>query len=75
MKAFKEGHPRANGVHAPNDALSLNDGVIELRKRVKEQGLETRRLKDKMNVWKKQVLFSQPAVGSQHKTGADVYCN
>ena len=39
-KAFKEGHLRANeAVHAPNNALSLNDGLIGLRKQVEEQEL------------------------------------
>ena len=39
-KAFKEGRLRANeAVHTPNNALSLNDGLIGLRKRVEEQEL------------------------------------
>ena len=43
MKAFKEGHLSANeAVHSPKTALSLNDELIELRKRVKE----IRRLKE-----------------------------
>ena len=47
IKAFKEGRLSANeAVHAPKTALSLNDELIELRKRVKEQDKEIRRLKD-----------------------------
>ena len=39
-KAFKEGRLRANeAVHTPNNALSLNDGLIGLRKQVEEQEL------------------------------------
>ena len=46
-KAFKEGRLRANeAVHTPNNALSLNDGLIGLRKRVKGQDKEIRRLKE-----------------------------
>ena len=47
IKAFKEGCLSANeAVHTPKNALSLNDELIELRKRVKEQDKEIRRLKD-----------------------------
>ena len=46
IKAFKEGRLSANeAVHSPKAALSLNDELIELRKRVKEQDKEIRRLK------------------------------
>ena len=45
IKAFKEGRlSAAVASHTPNNALSLNDELIELRKRVKEQ--EIRRLKE-----------------------------
>ena len=67
IKAFKEGRLSANeAVHTPKTALSLNDELIELRKRVKEK---------KTNFSKKLVLFSQPAVGSLQKTETNVYCN
>ncbi len=47
IKAFKEGRLSANeAVHTPKNALSLNDELIELRKRVKEQDKEIRRLKE-----------------------------
>lgn len=47
IKAFKEGRLSANeAVHTPKNALSLNDELIGLRKRVKEQDKEIRRLKD-----------------------------
>ena len=69
IKAFKEGRLSANeAVHTPKNALSLNDELIELRKRVKEQDKEIRRLKRRKRITlRKQVLFSQPAVGSQQK--------
>ena len=47
IKAFKEGRLSANeAVHTPKNALSLNDELIELRKRVKEQDKEIRHLKE-----------------------------
>ena len=47
IKAFKEGRLSANeAIHTPKNALSLNDELIELRKRVKELDKENRRLKE-----------------------------
>jgi transposase len=47
MKAFKDGRLSAkDAVHSPKTALSLNDELIELRKHVKEQDKEIRRLKE-----------------------------
>ena len=47
IKAFKEGRfSAAEATHTPKNALSLNDELIELRKRVKEQEKEIRRLKE-----------------------------
>ena len=47
IKAFNEGRLNASSaVHAPNNALSLNEELIELRKRIKEQDKEIRRLKE-----------------------------
>ena len=47
IKAFKEGRLSANeAVHSPKTALSLNDELIALRKRVKEQDKEICRLKE-----------------------------
>ena len=51
IKAFKEGRLSANeAVHSPKSALSLNDELIELRKRVKEQDKEIRRLKEEIGL-------------------------
>lgn len=68
IKAFKEGRLSANeAVHSPMTALSLNDELIELRKRVKEQDKEIRRLKEENEFLEEASAFSQPAVASQQK--------
>lgn len=47
IKAFKEGRLSAKeAIHTPQNALSLNDELIELRKRVKEQDKEILHLKE-----------------------------
>jgi transposase len=44
IKAFKEGRLSANeAIHTPGNALSLNDELIELRKRIKDLDKENRR--------------------------------
>ena len=46
-KAFKEGRLDVKAaIHTPSNALSLNKELIELRKHVKEQDKEIRRLKE-----------------------------
>ena len=47
IKAFKEGRLHvASAVHTPDNALSLNEELIELRKRIREQEKEIQRLKE-----------------------------
>ena len=47
IKAFKEGRLDAKAaVHTPTNALSLNEELIELRKHIREQDKEIRRLKE-----------------------------
>lgn len=47
IKAFEEGRLDAKAdVHTPNNALSLNKELIELRKRVRDQDKEFCRLKE-----------------------------
>lgn len=47
VKVFKEGRLEARtAVHTPGTALSLNEELIELRKQVKAQDKEIRRLKE-----------------------------
>ena len=77
IKAFKEGRLSANeAVHTPKNALSLNDELIELRKRVKEQDKEIRRLKEENEFLEEASAFfrSQPSEVSK-KAEINVYCN
>jgi transposase len=47
IKAFKEGRLAAKeAAHTPNNALTLNKELIGLRKRIREQDKEIRRLKE-----------------------------
>ena len=47
VSAFKKGQLESpEAVHTPENALSLNEELVELRKRVKEQEKEIRRLKE-----------------------------
>lgn len=47
IKAFKEGRLDVKGaVHTPSNGLSLNEELIDLRKHVREQEKEIRRLKE-----------------------------
>ena len=52
--------------------MSLAEEITMLRKRVKEQDKEIRRLKEETNSWRKPVLFSPPAVGSRQKPENDL---
>ena len=52
IKAFNEGSlSSGEAVHTPKNALSLNDELIELRKRVKELDKENRRLKEEASAF------------------------
>lgn len=44
--------------------MSLAEELVVLRKRVKDQDKEIRRLKEENEFLKRQALFSQPAIGS-----------
>ena len=47
IKAFKEGRLAGKeAAHTPNNALTLNEELIGLRKRIREQDKEIRRLKE-----------------------------
>ena len=47
IKAFKEGRLVAKeAIHTPNNALLLNEELIELRKRIRDQDKEICRLKE-----------------------------
>ena len=76
IKAFKEGRLSANeAVHTPKNALSLNDALIELRKRVKEQDKEIRRLKEENEFLEEASTFFAASRRKSAKTEINVYCN
>ena len=73
LKAVRTGKlDIGEGSHTPASAMSLSEEITMLRKRVKEQDKEIRRLRKKTNFWRKPVLFSPPAVGSQQKPENDL---
>jgi len=58
IKALKEGRLNAAEVtHTPKNALSINDELIELRKRVEEQEKEIRRLKEENEFFEEASAF------------------
>ena len=72
MKAVRAGKlDIGEGSHTPASAMSLSEEITMLRRRVKEQDKEIRRLKE-TNFWRKPALFSPPAVGSQQKPENDL---
>ena len=62
-----------DGAHTPESAMSLAEELAMLRKRVKDQDKEIRRLKEE-NEFRGSAL-SQPAVGSQQEPKNDVHCH
>ncbi|MFQ9703008.1 MAG: transposase [Enterocloster clostridioformis] len=73
LKAVRAGKlDIGEGSHTPASAMSLSEEITMLRKRVKEQDKEIRRLKEENEFWRKPVLFSPPAVGSQQKPENDL---
>lgn len=62
------------GSHTPASAMSLSEEITMLRKRVKEQEKEIRRLKEE-NEFLEEVsaFFSPPVVGSQQKPENDLF--
>ena len=55
--------------------LILNDELIELRKRVKEQDKEIRRLKDENEFLEEASAFFAASRRKSAKTEINVYCN
>ena len=73
LKAVRAGKlDVGEGSHTPASAMSLSEEITMLRKRVKEQDKEIRRLKEENDFWRKPALFSPPAVGSQQKPENDL---
>ena len=62
-------------VHTPNNALSLNDELIELRKRVKAQDKEIRRLKEENEFLEESSAFFAASRRKSAKKKINVYCN
>ena len=51
-----------HGTQTPTSAMSLHEEITQLRAQLKAQDKEIRRLKKRTTFWKKQALFSPPAV-------------
>ena len=68
LKAVRAGKlDIGEGSHTPASAMSLSEEITMLRKRVKEQDKEIRRLKEENEFLEEASGFSPPAVGSQQK--------
>ena len=68
IKAVREGRlDIGDGAHNPQDALTLNEELIQLRKQVKAQDKEIRRLKEEKEFLEEASAFSQRAVRSLEK--------
>ena len=73
LKAVRAGKlDIGEGSHTPTSAMSLSEEITMLRKRLKEQDKEIRRLKEENEFLEEAVLFSPPAVGSQQKPENDL---
>ena len=68
LKAVRTGKlDIGEGSHTPASAMSLSEEITMLRKRVKEQDKEIRRLKEENEFLEEASAFLPPAVGSQQK--------
>ncbi len=75
-KAAREGRLDAgSGSHTPQTAMSLAEELSILRRQVKEQENEIRRLKEENEFLEETGAFSPPAVGSLQKAENDVSCH
>ena len=73
LKAVRAGKlDIGEGSHTPASAMSLSEEITMLRKRVKEQDKEIRRLKEENEFLEEASAFSPPAVGSQQKPEDDL---
>ncbi|MFQ9702703.1 MAG: transposase [Enterocloster clostridioformis] len=73
LKAVRAGKlDIGEGSHTPASAMSLSEEITMLRKRVKEQDKEIRRLKEENEFLEEASAFSPPAVGSQQKPENDL---
>ncbi len=75
VKAFKEGRLEAKtAIHTPSNALSLNEELIELRKHVKEQDKEIRRLKEENEFLEEASAFFAASRRKSAKKEINVHC-
>ena len=73
LKAVRAGKlDIGKGSHTPASAMSLSEEITMLRKRVKEQDKEIRRLKEENEFLEEASAFSPPAVGSRQKPENDL---
>ena len=73
LKAVRAGKlDIGEGSHTPTSAMSLSEEITMLRKRLKEQDKEIRRLKEENEFLEEASAFSPPAVGSQQKPENDL---
>ncbi|MFQ7290144.1 MAG: transposase [Lacrimispora saccharolytica] len=73
LKAVRAGKlDIGEGSQTPASAMSLSEEITMLRKRVKEQDKEIRRLKEENEFLEEASAFSPPAVGSQQKPENDI---
>lgn len=73
VRAVKEGRlDIGGGAHTPQTAMSLAEELNTLRKQVKQQEKEIRRLKEENEFLAEASAFSPPAVGSQQKPENDL---
>ena len=63
------------GAHTPESAMSLAEELSMLRKQIKQQDKEIRRLKEENEFLAEASAFSQPAVGSQQTAKNEIPCD
>ena len=74
VKAAKEGRlDIGGGAHTPQTAMSLAEELNTLRKQVKQQEKEIRRLKEENEFLAEASAFSPPAVGSQQRAANEIH--
>ena len=74
VRAVKEGRfDIGGGAHTPQTAMSLAEALNTLRKQVKQQEKEIRRLKEENEFLAEASAFSLPAVGSQQRAANEIH--
>ena len=74
VKAAREGRlVIGGGAHTPQTSMSLAEELNVLRKQIKQQEKEIRRLKEDNEFLAEAALFSPLAVGSQQRTANEIH--